>query len=188
MRGPSTSRISNLFALNRFAGYDRFEDSSRVTYGLDYALDLPGVAVLATIGQSYRASQRASILPSGTGLDDRFSDIVGRTDIRFREFVTFTHRYRLDKDGAKLRRNELDATIGSRRTYAQIGYLRLNRDIDQLEDLQDREEVRVAGRAAFGPFWSAFASATVDLTDKSEDLAVVVRRVRSDPPPGGRPV
>ncbi len=160
---------SNLFALNRFAGYDRFEDSSRITYGLDYAIDLPGVAVLATVGQSYRASQRASILPSGTGLDDRFSDIVGRTDIRFREFVSFTHRYRLDKDGLKIRRNELDATIGSRRTYFQVGYLRLNRDIDQLEDLQDREEVRVAGRAAFGPFWSAFASATIDLTDKSED-------------------
>jgi len=160
---------SNLFALNRFAGFDRFEDSSRVTYGLDYALDLPGVAVSATIGQSYRTSERASILPSGTGLDDRFSDFVGRTDIRFRELVTFTHRYRLDKDGLKIRRNELDATVGSRRTYVQVGYLRLNRDIDELEDLQDREEVRVAGRAAFGPFWSAFASATIDLTDKSED-------------------
>lgn len=160
---------SNLFALNRFAGYDRFEDSSRVTYGLDYALDLPGVAVAATVGQSYRTSQRASILPNGTGLDDRFSDIVGRTDIRFRELVTFTHRYRLDKDGLKVRRNEVDATVGSRRTYVQVGYLRLNRDIDELEDLQDREEIRVGGRVAFGPFWSAFASATIDLTDKSED-------------------
>jgi LPS-assembly protein len=164
---------SNLFALNRFAGYDRFEDSSRVTYGLDYALDLPGIAVQATIGQSYRTTERPTILPSGTGLDDRFSDIVGRTDIRFREFVSFTHRYRLDKDGAKIRRNELDATIGSRRTYAQIGYLRLNRDIDELEDLQDREEVRVAGRVAFGPFWSTFASATIDLTDRSEDALSV---------------
>lgn len=160
---------SNLFALNRFAGYDRFEDSSRVTYGLDYALDLPGVAVAATIGQSFRTSERASILPNGTGLDDRFSDIVGRTDIRFREFVSFTHRYRFDKDGLKVRRNEVDATVGSRRTYLQVGYLRLNRDITELEDLQDREEIRVGGRAAFGPFWSAFASATVDLTDKSED-------------------
>ncbi|WP_342029186.1 LPS-assembly protein LptD [Sphingomonas sp. CFBP 13720] len=164
---------SNLFALNRFAGYDRFEDTTRLTYGLDYALDLPGVAVQATVGQSYRATERATILPSGTGLDDRFSDIVGRTDIRFREFVSFTHRYRLDKDGAKLRRNEIDATFGSRRTYVQLGYLRLNRDIDELEDLQDREEVRVAGRVAIGPFWSAFASGTLDLTDRSEDALSV---------------
>ncbi|KQN03980.1 LPS-assembly protein LptD [Sphingomonas sp. Leaf25] len=164
---------SNLFALNRFAGYDRFEDSSRVTYGLDYALDLPGVAVQTTIGQSYRTSERASILPNGTGLDDRFSDFVGRTDVRFRELVTLTHRYRLDKDGFKIRRNEIDATVGSRRTYVQVGYLRLNRDISELEDLQDREEIRAAGRVAFGPFWSAFASTTIDLTDRSEDALSV---------------
>jgi LPS-assembly protein len=29
---------SNLFALNRFSGYDRFEDSSRLTVGVNYAL------------------------------------------------------------------------------------------------------------------------------------------------------
>ncbi len=29
---------SNLFALNRFPGYDRWEDASRVTYGLDWSL------------------------------------------------------------------------------------------------------------------------------------------------------
>ena len=27
---------SNLFALNRFPGYDRFEDTARFTYGVDY--------------------------------------------------------------------------------------------------------------------------------------------------------
>ncbi len=32
---------SNLFALNRFPGYDRWEDGVRVTYGADWALDLP---------------------------------------------------------------------------------------------------------------------------------------------------
>ena len=39
---------SNLFALNRFPGYDRWEDSTRFTYGLDYSLDLPGIAINAT--------------------------------------------------------------------------------------------------------------------------------------------
>ena len=55
----SISRISNLFALNRFPGYDRWEDGVRVTYGADWALDLPGVSVRTTIGQSYRLSNRA---------------------------------------------------------------------------------------------------------------------------------
>ncbi|WP_033919805.1 LPS-assembly protein LptD [Sphingomonas sp. 37zxx] len=161
---------SNLFALNRFPGYDRFEDSSRFTYGVDYALDLPGIAISANIGQSYRLIERPALFPNGTGLDDRWSDFVGRTEVRFRQFVSLTHRYRIDKDGFALRRNEIDATIGSRQTYAQFGYLRLNRNIGaELEDLRDREEARVAGRIALSGRWSAYGSATVDLTDRSED-------------------
>ncbi len=161
---------SNLFALNRFPGYDRFEDSTRFTYGVDYALAVPGLTIDANVGQSYRLDSRPSILPNGTGLSDRFSDYVGRTTVRFRDFVSLTHRYRLDKDGFAVRRNEVDATIGSRQTYALLGYLRLNRDIGfALEDLRDREEARVGGRVAFARFWSIFGSATVDLTDRAED-------------------
>ncbi|TKD52239.1 LPS-assembly protein LptD [Sphingomonas baiyangensis] len=161
---------SNLFALNRFPGYDRFEDSTRFTYGLDYALDLPGIAISANIGQSYRLIERASIFPDGTGLTDRWSDFVGRTEVRFRQLVSFTHRYRLDKDSFAVRRNEVDATIGSRRSYLTLGYLRLNRNIGpELEDLRDREEARIGGRVAFANFWSLHGSAIVDLTDAAED-------------------
>nr|WP_279338702.1 LPS assembly protein LptD [Sphingomonas sp. BGYR3] len=162
---------SNLFALNRFPGYDRFEDSTRFTAGVEYALDLPGVAINTTVGQSFRLTSRSSILPDGTGLSEKVSDIVGRTDVRFRDFLRFTHRYRLDKDNFAVRRNEIDATIGTRRTYAQLGYLRLNRDVSfDLADLQDREEARVGGRVAISRFWSVFGSALVDLTDQREDL------------------
>ena len=161
---------SNLFALNRFPGYDRWEDSTRFTIGVDYALDLPGVAINATIGESYRLSSKPTIFPDGTGLTDRWSDIVGRTEVRVRDFVSFIHRYRLDKDSFAIRRNEIDATVGSKRTYLVLGYLRLNRNIaPTLEDLRDREEARVGGRVAFARFWSVFGSATVDLTDRAED-------------------
>ncbi len=160
---------SNLFALNRFSGYDRWEDSSRITYGAEWALDLDRVAISANVGQSYRLNERPSILPDGTGLSDRFSDIVGRTNIRFGELVTLTHRYRIDKDNFSIRRNEIDATVGTRQTYATVGYLRLNRDIDVLEDLQDREEVRVGGRVGITRFWSVWGSAIVDLTNRAED-------------------
>ncbi|WP_163364469.1 LPS assembly protein LptD, partial [Escherichia coli] len=89
--------------------------------GMDYALYLPGFSIDANIGQSYRISSRPTLFPDGTGLTDRVSDIVGRTVIRFRDFVSFTHRYRLDKDGLAFRRNEVDMTLGSRATYFQIG-------------------------------------------------------------------
>lgn len=120
-------------------------------------------------GQSYKLDADANILPDGTGLSERVSDFVGRTQIRYRDFVKFTHRFRLDKDSLAVRRNELDATIGSSKTYAEIGYLRLNRDITVTEDLQDREELRIAGRVAFADYWSIFGSGVVNLTDREED-------------------
>ncbi len=161
---------SNLFALNRFPGYDRWEDGTRVTYGFDWNFDAPRLSIATTIGQSYHLNSKQTLYPDGTGLSDRLSDIVGRTNVRFRDVVTLTHRYRLDKDSFALRRNEIDATIGNDQTYALIGYLRLNRNIGpQLEDLRDREEIRVGGRIQLTRFISAFGSATVDLTDAAED-------------------
>lgn len=161
---------SNLFALNRFAGYDRFEDSSRVTYGLEYGLEIPNVSIQANVGQSYRLDRRPSILPEGTGLAGRLSDIVGRTTIRYKDFIALTHRYRLDKDSLAVRRNEIDATVGSKSTYVMAGYLRLNRNaVAGVEDLQDREELRLGARVQVAQFWSVFGSTVLDLTDARED-------------------
>jgi LPS-assembly protein len=160
---------TNLFALNRFAGYDRVEDGTRVTYGLDWQLTRPGWRVMSTIGQSYRFSAKPVIFPDGTGLSEQVSDIVGRTEVRFRDNVSFVHRFRLDKDNFAIRRNEIDAAIGTRRNYIEVGYLRLDRNIQTVEDLRDREEVRAAGRFTIGPYWSVFGSGIVNLTSAEED-------------------
>ena len=161
---------SNLFALNRFPGYDRWEDASRITYGVDWSVDRPNVSISTTIGQSYRIVRRAGIFPEGTGLSDRFSDFVGRTRIRYGRLIDITHRFRIDKNDLAFRRNEVDLTVGTDQTYIQIGYLRLNRDISAaVEDLRDKEELRVAGRWKFARYWSVFGATVLDLTDSAED-------------------
>lgn len=161
---------SNLFALNRFPGHDRWEDGVRITYGADWAVDLPGLAVRTNIGQSYRLDERPIILPPGTGLSDRFSDFVGRTTMRVGRRVNLVHRFRIDKDSFALRRNEIDAVVGGARSYLSVGYLLLNRDIDpRIEDLRDREELRLAGRLQVARHWSIFGSAVADLTGQEED-------------------
>ncbi|ANU08389.1 LPS-assembly protein LptD [Paraurantiacibacter namhicola] len=161
---------SNLFALNRFPGYDRVEDGVRLTYGFDWQINLPGLRIETTLGQSYRLTEEPTLFPDGTGLTDQFSDFVGRTNVRYRDFLSVTHSFRLDKDSLQVRRNEFNATIGSDSTYLTVGYLRLNRNIDRsFEDLQDREEVRFGGRVAFANYWSVFGSAVINLTDRDED-------------------
>ena len=90
--------------------------------------------------------------------------------MRFRDVVKFTHRFRLDKDNFAVRRNEFDAAVGTQRTYLEVGYLRLNRDISSgIEDLKDREELRLAGRVGFARYWSVFGSGVFDLTGKNDD-------------------
>ncbi len=160
---------SNLFALNRFPGYDRVEDGARLVYGVDWELTRPGWRVKTNVGQSYSFSNQRDIFPDGTGLSERVSDFVGRTEVRFKNNVSFTHRFRLDKDSFGIRRNEIDAAIGSQRNYVEVGYLRLNRDIQTVEDLQDREEVRAAGRFTIGRHWSVFGSGVFNLTSAAED-------------------
>jgi len=160
---------SNLFALNRFPGYDRVEDGVRLTVGFDWQWQRPDWLIKTTIGQSYRLSDQTSIVPDGTGISRRVSDIVGRTEVKFKDVVKLTHRFRLDKDNLAVRRNEFDATLGDERTYIELGYLSLNRGITQLEDLQDREELRVAARVAFTRYWSAFGSAVINLTNARID-------------------
>ncbi|OJW70700.1 MAG: organic solvent tolerance protein [Sphingomonadales bacterium 63-6] len=161
---------SNLFALSRFPGYDRVEDGVRFTYGFDWQFTRPGLKIKTTVGQSYRLSEDPTLVPDGTGISKRVSDFVGRTEVRYKDFLKVTHRFRLDKDNLAVRRNEFDLTVGSNRTYFEAGYLRLNRNIsEEIEDLQDREELRVAGRVAFAKYWSAFGSAVINLTDRNED-------------------
>ncbi len=160
---------SNLFALNRFSGYDRVEDGVRLTLGLDWDLRIPSWRISTTVGQSFRFDSNREIFPDGTGLSERVSDFVGRTEVQYRDFISFTHRFRLDKDNLAVRRNEIDATIGSPQTYLELGYLRLDRDITTVEDLQDREEIRAAGRVAFAKHWSIFGSGVFNLTGAEED-------------------
>jgi LPS-assembly protein len=160
---------SNLFALNRFPGYDRIENNFRLTYGLDWSIRGSKVAADFNIGQSFRLTNQSVIFPDGTGLSDKVSDVVGRSEVRFKDFVKLTHKFRLDKDSFAIRRNEIDATVGSRSTYIQVGYLKLNRDINTVEDLSDREELRLAGRVRVARYWSVFGSTIVDLTSGNED-------------------
>jgi LPS-assembly protein len=161
---------SNLFALNRVPGYDRWEDGSRLTYGFEYQLDRGLWSIESIVGQSYRITRDPSIFPDGTGLTDRLSDVVGRTRLRYGRFVDVTHRYRLDKDNLAVRRNEVDLTLGTSQSYVQVGYLRLDRNISaDIEDLRDKEEVRLAGRLKFLDYWSVFAATVFDLTSSRED-------------------
>ena len=106
---------SNLFALNRFPGYDRWEDGVRVTYGADWAVDLPERLVphhdRPELPARPTARDPAARAPACRAASPTSSAAptcaIGR-------FVSLTHRFRIDKDNLALRRNEIDAVVGGR--------------------------------------------------------------------------
>lgn len=159
---------SNLFALNRFPGHDRWEGGARITYGAEWRWSGPGIAIEAQAGQSYRLDGRADLFPEGTGLSGSLSDFVGRASLRVGRYLEVTQRLRLDRNNLAIRRNETDIAFGSRQTYLSLGYMRFNRNI-VLEDLTDHEELRVGARVAIGRYWAVYGSTIVDLTSRADD-------------------
>jgi len=157
----------SLFALNRFPGFDRFEGGSRVTYGVQYSYSRPRFSLQTEIGQSYRFYGSQLTFPVGTGLTRPWSDIVGRTTLKYAGWLEVTHRFRLDDGNLSVHRNEADITVGSPKTYATIGYVKIANAI-AIEDLPNLEELRLSARVAFARHWSVFGSTTIDLTSPTE--------------------
>ncbi|MEX6722899.1 LPS-assembly protein LptD [Parapedomonas caeni] len=159
---------SNLFDLNRFSGFDRWEGGVRLVYGGRWSWSRGKWALSAEGGQSLRFNSNREIFPNGSGLSGNFSDFVGRTTVSWGELIDVTHRFRIDKTSFAARRNEIDAVLGTRRNYVTVGYTYLNRNID-IEDLEDREELRVGGRVQLGRYWALIGSTILDLTSKGEN-------------------
>ncbi|CAE7594749.1 lptD [Symbiodinium microadriaticum] len=153
---------TNLLALNKFPGRDRFEDGSRAAVAVRWGIYGPNGGVMkATLGQSFRPDQTNIFNPSN-GLNERNSDIVGRVFINPFPALLIDHRFRLDRDDLSYRRNELTVSSMSDLVDVNAGYLRLDRELTQA-GLAKREEIY--GDLTFKPFefWYLKAEGRRDL-------------------------
>jgi LPS-assembly protein len=157
---------TNLFAINRFPGLDRSEGGVRLTYGGQWTYARGPLNVEVMGGQSFRLDAQQTIFPAGTGLQGKFSDLVGRTTVSWGRSLDLVHRFRVDKKNLGVRRNEIDAIWRSGRVDLTAGYSNLNRNITTgVEDLQDQEEIRLGARFRITPYWSLVGYTIQDLTD-----------------------
>ena len=108
---------SNLFRIDKFAGWDRVEGGGRTNYGVQYTMQFnQGGFVNALFGQSYQLFGENSFATAGvanaglnSGLDTRLSDYVARVSYQPNSTYTFTSRFRFDKDNWDVQRTELEA-------------------------------------------------------------------------------
>ena len=166
---------TNLFSENRFGGIDRVEGGSRISYGLNSGIfGLNNGFSSFFIGQSYRF-RRDNDFGTDTGLDDHFSDIVGRVDISPTQYVTALYRFRLDKDDLTPRRNELQAMVGVPKFRLKVNYLSIDQQnltdiLDPEDEFRDREEITVGFTSQATKHWRFGADTRRDLTSSGGSL------------------
>lgn len=134
----------NLFSADRTSGFDLWEEGSRATFGVRWRYEGSDLTTDVLVGQSWRISGQNVVLADGIGLEGSSSDIVGRTNVSYKGWVDFEHRYRLDDKSFKIRRNDIDVTFGDDTKSLRVGYTRLNRNLTFI-NREDREEIRVSG-------------------------------------------
>ncbi len=108
---------SNLFRVDKFSGWDREEGGGRTNYGLTYTAQFnQGGFFNALFGQSYQLFGQNSFAQGGTtntgidsGLDTRRSDYVARASYQPDRIMTYTTRFRFDRDNFTVRRFEAEA-------------------------------------------------------------------------------
>lgn len=154
---------TNLFEADRFPGYDRIEDRSRVTYGLRSGVyGYGGSHLTGFIGQSYNFDEDDNPFPDGSGLSRQESDVVGSISAQYGADFGFDYRFQLDSDGLSSQRHEFDGyaqwerlALGSRYLFAK-GLSETNID-------ESREQVEASLAYYLTSAWRARLGALQDL-------------------------
>lgn len=163
---------TNLFTADRFTGYDRVEGGTRVNYGFRYgAYNNKNGRFNLSFGQSWHAT-KDGIFSSASGLDEKFSDYVGRAEIRPSENVDLLYRFRLDKDNFQAHRNELGVRVGPPVLRLSTTYTMLDGNTLTGEDADEysQEELKVGLSSHVNRYWTVEASTINDLTDDGGPL------------------
>ena len=109
---PDESGINNfdldfidLFNTNRMHGTDRLEQSSRIDYGISYTSakkDSLNDLTTIQIGQSHQFD-RNKYLNKNTGINEKFSDIVGNFNLKPAKAINFDSYFVIDKDNFSIK-------------------------------------------------------------------------------------
>lgn len=160
---------TNLFSANRFPGLDRVDGGKRFTYGLRTAFygDGGGQSEFF-IGQSYRFLVDDTF-GVGSGLEDNFSDFVGRVRISPSRYLDLLYRFRLDKSKFRARRSELRMLAGPDYLRLGIDYLFFGRTTETSE-FGKREEITARLTAKVTKNWTIAARTQWDLSGVASPL------------------
>jgi LPS-assembly protein len=159
---------TNLFKVDKFAGWDRVEGGGRANVGVQYTAQFNrGGYVDALFGQSYQLFGVNSFSVGdltntglGSGLDKPASDYVARLTFQPNRIYAFTSRFRFDQADFSLQRFEVEARatldrwtgsvmFGDYAAQPQLGFLTRREGILATEAFKISENWVVNGGARY---------------------------------------
>jgi len=152
---------TNLFSDNRFSGIDQVEGGPRLSYGVKWGVyGQGGGSSTFFIGQSWRP-KTDDAFPIRSGLEENFSDIVGRVHITLGEYLNLVYRTRFVPDNLSPKRNEatLSAGVPALRTNASYVFIESQED----SEFSGREEINFSVNSRLNRFWRASISGLRDI-------------------------
>jgi LPS-assembly protein len=171
---------TNLFAIDKYSGYDRVEGGTRANLGVQYTANIHRYGMVNMLfGQSYHLAGKNSYAYTDTantgaesGLEDSVSDYVARIYYQPVGNISYAARARFDKDNFDVRRLELEArstwdNLSLSTIYARydaqpkIGYTERREGIYQTAALKLHEN------------WTVYGGARYDLGRSGFDLGVI---------------
>ena len=167
---------SNLFAIDKYSGWDRVEGGSRVNAGVQYTAQVNRAGSLNVLfGQSYalfgqNSFQAPDITNTGleSGLDKTVSDYVGRITYQPNQVYSFTARGRFDEATFTPERLEFESRANFDRWTLQVLYGDYAAQ-PLLGFLTRREGILAGASFKLTENWIALGSARYDIANDQID-------------------
>lgn len=165
---------STLFEHDKFSGYDRIEGGVRANVGLRYAATFDqGFSLTGLFGQSIHLAGRNPYAQNDlvnvgvdSGLQSDRSDYVAALGANTLTGFSLNTQARFDKDDFDIKRGEASLNYSEDRFALGANYIFIAPQ-PEYGFANERQQVGLSGRVKLTDYWSAFASASYDVTNDS---------------------
>jgi LPS-assembly protein len=179
---------ANLFAIDKYSGYDRVEGGSRVNYGLQYSMNVHRFGLINVLfGQSYHLFGQNSFALTGytdpmtgqqvgptldSGLDSQASDYVARVYLQPTGRFSFVSRFRFAREDFSMNRFEFETrSTWDRLTLATI--YAAHEAQPSIGYLERRQGLYQAATYKIHDFWTVMGSVRYDLNSGKIDFGML---------------
>lgn len=163
---------TNILDLDRYAGYDRNDTGSRISYGVNWSAYGESYGRTSIfLAQSYEFDKEDSFA-AAESRGGNLTDYVGRIYAQPNKYFNMNYRFKLDKDDLDITYSELSSRIGPQILSAYISYIYFqpNMNSSSLDRGQERKELWTSLRAQLTRDWSISIFNRQDLADKGGSL------------------